>query len=62
LSGEPILVAGRPFQISDEIRLRNDYRLDFQNGTTGTITGIDHDQRQVTFETTGVSATRHRRR
>lgn len=54
LSSEPIVIVGRPFQIGDDIVcLRNDYRLDIRNGTTGTITHIDHPQRRLTIDTPG---------
>ncbi len=56
LSGEAIVVGGRPFQRGDEIVcLRNDNRLGVLNGSTGTITDIDHDQRRVTIDTAGGS-------
>ncbi len=52
LVGEAIEVAGRPFQIGDQVVcLRNDYRLDVRNGTTGTITNINHQQRSITIDT-----------
>ncbi len=54
LSREAIVVGGRPFQCGDEIVcLRNDSRLGVLNGTTGTITDIDHVQRRVTIDTAG---------
>jgi conjugative relaxase-like TrwC/TraI family protein len=53
LVGEPLVVKGRPFQIGDEIVcLRNDTRLAVNNGTIGTITGIDHDRRRISIDTT----------
>lgn len=46
LSGDVIVIAGRPFQIGDQVVcLRNDYRTDVRNGTTGTITAINHHKR-----------------
>jgi ATP-dependent exoDNAse (exonuclease V) alpha subunit len=52
LSGDPIEIVGRPFQIGDQIVcLRNDYRSDVRNGTTATITNINHQQRSVTIDT-----------
>ncbi len=52
LSGEPIVIVDRPFQIGDEIIcLRNDTRLNVLNGTTGTITDIDHKHRQLAIDT-----------
>ena len=54
LSGEPIVVGGRPFQCGDEIVcLRNDSRLGVLNGSTGTITGIDHDRRSMVVDSAG---------
>ena len=52
LVGEAIEVAERPFRIGDQVVcLRNDYRLDVRNGTTGTITNINHQQRSVEIDT-----------
>ena len=52
LCGDPIEIADRPFQIGEQIVcLRNDYRSDVRNGTTGTITNINHQQRSVTIDT-----------
>jgi len=52
LSGEPIEIAGRPFQIGDQIVcLRNDYRSHVRNGTTGTITNINHHRSTITIDT-----------
>ncbi len=54
LSGEPLVIADRPFQVGDEIVcLRNDTRLDVVNGTTATIIRIDHERRRVTIATAG---------
>jgi conjugative relaxase-like TrwC/TraI family protein len=57
LSGEPIVVAGRPFQIGDQIICtRNDHPKDIRNGTTGTIIEIDHRRHAVTLaETDGTT-------
>jgi ATP-dependent exoDNAse (exonuclease V) alpha subunit len=43
LSGEPVIVAGRPFQVGDQVVCtRNDYPNGVRNGTVGEITAIDH--------------------
>ena len=52
LSGEPLVVNERPFQIGDHvICTRNDYANGILNGTTGTITHIDHEEAAVTLAT-----------
>ncbi|CAN5576016.1 MobF family relaxase [soil metagenome] len=52
LSGEPLVVNERPFQIGDQvICTRNDYANGIRNGTTGTITHIDHKRTAVTLST-----------
>ncbi len=52
LSGEPLVVNDRPFQIGDQIICtKNDYANGIRNGTTGTITHIDHQQSAVTLST-----------
>ena len=52
LSGEPLVVSERPFQIGDQvICTRNDYANGIRNGTTGTITHIDHQRTAVTLAT-----------
>ena len=52
LSGEPLVVNDRPFQIGDQvICTRNDYANGIRNGTTGTITHIDHMPPAVTLST-----------
>ena len=48
----PLVVAGRPFQVGDQvICTRNDYPNGIRNGTVGTITDIDHRCRGVTIST-----------
>jgi conjugative relaxase-like TrwC/TraI family protein len=48
LSGEPIVVAGRPFQAGDQvICTRNDHANGIRNGTVGTIVNIDHRRHAV---------------
>ena len=55
LTGAPLVIAGREFMVGDEVvARRNDRRLNdpngrgfVKNGSTGTITGIDHDRREV---------------
>lgn len=52
LSGEPIIVAGRPFQIGDYVVcMRNDHSNGVRNGTVGEITGIDLRRVTVTIAT-----------
>jgi len=52
LSGEPIVVNDRPFQVGDQvICTKNDYANGIRNGTTGTITHIDHQRAAVTLST-----------
>lgn len=52
LSGEPIVVAGRPFQVGDQVVCtRNDHSSGVRNGTVGEITGIDHRTTTVTVAT-----------
>ena len=52
LSGEPLVVNERPFQIGDQvICTRNDYANGVRNGTTGSITNIDHQRTAVTLST-----------
>ena len=52
LSGEPLVVNERPFQIGDQIICtKNDYANGIRNGTTGTITHIDHQRSAVTLAT-----------
>jgi len=52
LSGEPLVVNDRPFQIGDQvICTKNDYANGIRNGTTGTITHIDHRGTAVTLAT-----------
>ena len=58
LVGDAVIVKGRPFQIGDEVVcLRNDTRLAVNNGTTGTITSIDHDRGRITLGTTSGART-----
>lgn len=50
LSGEPIVVARRPFQVGDQVVCtRNDHPNGIRNGTTGTIVDVDHRRRSVTL-------------
>jgi hypothetical protein len=43
---DDVRLGGRPFAVGDEVlALRNDYRSGILNGTTATITDIDHDRR-----------------
>lgn len=52
LSGEPIIVAGRPFQVGDQVVCtRNDHSNGVRNGTVGEITGIDQRTTTVTIAT-----------
>lgn len=52
LSGKPIVVAGRPFQVGDQVVCtRNDYPNGVRNGTVGQITAIDHRTTTVTIAT-----------
>lgn len=52
LTGEPIVVAERPFQVGDQIIcLRNDYQRGLRNGMTGTIDLISHEHRQIVLST-----------
>lgn len=52
LTGEPLVVGEHPFQIGDHvICTRNDYANGIRNGTTGTITHIDHERTAVTIST-----------
>lgn len=52
LSGEPIVIHGRPFQVGDDVLCtRNDYTNELPNGTLGRITHIDHDMRAFTIWT-----------
>ncbi|CAN5398901.1 MobF family relaxase [soil metagenome] len=52
LSGDPLVVNDRPFQVGDQvICTRNDYANGIRNGTTGTITNIDHARTIVTLST-----------
>jgi len=52
LSGEPMLVGGRPFQVGDDVLCtRNDYPNKIRNGTVGRIREIDHDRGAVTIST-----------
>jgi len=52
LSGEPMIVAGRPFQVGDQVVCtRNDHPNGVRNGTVGTITKIDHRSPAVTIST-----------
>ena len=52
LFGEPLVVNDRPFQIGDHvICTRNDYANGIRNGTTGTITHIDHERAAATIST-----------
>ncbi|MFN7147899.1 MAG: MobF family relaxase [Microthrixaceae bacterium] len=48
LSGEPIVVAGRPFQVGDQVVCtRNDHPNGIRNGTVGTIVDIDHRRHAI---------------
>ncbi len=55
LSGDPLVIAGREFMVGDDVVARhNDRHLHdpegsgfVKNGSTGTITDIDHDRREV---------------
>jgi len=50
LSGEPMIVAGRPFQVGDHvICTRNDHPNGVRNGTVGDIIAIDHGTTTVTI-------------
>jgi conjugative relaxase-like TrwC/TraI family protein len=52
LSGESMMVAGRPFQVGDQVVCtRNDHPNGVRNGTGGQITAIDHRTRTVTIAT-----------
>ncbi|CAN5683958.1 MobF family relaxase [soil metagenome] len=52
LSGEPLVVNDRPFQMGDQvICTRNDYANGIRNGTTGTVTHIDHQRPAITLST-----------
>ena len=52
LRGSPLVIAGRPFQVGDQvICTRNDYPNSVRNGTVGTITDIGYRQRGVTIST-----------
>ena len=52
LRGHALVIAGRPFQVGDQvICTRNDYPNGVRNGTVGTITDISYQQRTVTIET-----------
>jgi conjugative relaxase-like TrwC/TraI family protein len=50
LAGRPLEVAGTEFQVGDRVLcLRNHRNLGVLNGTRGTVTHVDHRQRQLTF-------------
>jgi len=52
LSGEPIIVAGRPFQVGDQVVCtRNDHPNGVRNGTVGEIIAIDHRTTTITIAT-----------
>lgn len=52
LSGDPMLVGGRPFQVGDDVLCtRNDYPNQIRNGTVGRIAEINHDRGAVTIST-----------
>ena len=52
LSGEPLVVGGRPFQIGDDVLCtRNDHPNGIRNGTVGRIIDIDHHEKAVTIST-----------
>ena len=52
LTGEPIIVADRPFQVGDRVMcLRNDYQRGLRNGMAGTITSVSQEHRQVVMNT-----------
>jgi len=53
LGNDEIVLAGRPFAVSDEVlALRNDYQLGLLNGTRATIDRIDTDRQEMTLATT----------
>ena len=52
LQGPALMVAGRPFQVGDQvICTRNDHPNGIRNGTVGMITDINHQQSTVTIST-----------
>lgn len=52
LSGPVMLIAGRPFQVGDEvICTRNDHPNAIRNGTVGTIVGLSCSDRTITIAT-----------
>jgi len=52
LSGRPLVIAERDYQIGDEIVcLRNNRTLQITNGTRGRVIDIDHTTRRLTIET-----------
>lgn len=52
LQGSVLVVAGRPFQVGDQvICTRNDHPNGIRNGTVGGITDINHQHRIVTIST-----------
>jgi conjugative relaxase-like TrwC/TraI family protein len=53
LGNDEVVLAGRPFAVSDEVlALRNDYQLGLLNGTRAIIEQIDTSRHQMTLATT----------